>query len=464
MKKLISSIVFLLLAAFLALSAYRVLSWKDTTGGYLSSMQQLQATEKDQIDLAFLGSSHIYCDVNIAQIWNETGISAFDMSVSGMDAISMPHYLKELFKEQSPSVVCIELYQTIFKRQPLLSNVYRLYLSLPLSPGAVEAILEYGPEDPMAYITRWPIIHTRYRELTAFDFVQYQPSVFGRGFSYHYEMNPVAWDGQNDAESTTPLSEENKELLDELLAICNENGSQMVGIMTPIVISDEDQKIINGAKEYLAAQGVPILDMNTDGSELGLDPHRDFTDEDHLNYWGSQKATAHLTDWLTQRFSFPDHRGDEAYSYWTQAAWYDLYQQKSHVLVDADKLDPIAVLEAANSPGLTLVITLSPDYTNPDPRWKELLQQLGVPPEQIEQGGQWMLCEGYLLHYQPPGTETRITVDLDKVHTISFAPGVPFGADNCVTIDNEACHVVADSLSIVIYDNYECKMLYALNF
>jgi len=124
MKKGIRAVTFGIIAILCICQVYKILSWKDTTGAYLSATQQLYATEDELIDLVFMGSSHCFCGVNPSVLWDTYGISAFDMAISGQDKSSTYHTLKELLKTQSPKVVCIDMWGVVFEEHGVESNVY----------------------------------------------------------------------------------------------------------------------------------------------------------------------------------------------------------------------------------------------------------------------------------------------------------------------------------------------------
>ena len=98
MKKVIRGIAFLIIAVMVIIQVFSVLKWKDTNGDYLSSTRQLYATEKDLMDIVFMGSSHCYCGICPDVLWGNYGISAFNMTTSGQDKISSYHLLKETLK------------------------------------------------------------------------------------------------------------------------------------------------------------------------------------------------------------------------------------------------------------------------------------------------------------------------------------------------------------------------------
>ena len=115
LKQTVLVIVFILLAVFAVHVLYRIVRWKDTTGDYISSIDQLKNTPEDTIDAVFVGSSHVYCGVNPAILWEDYGYSTFDMAVSGQSKEVAYHGMVELLKTQSPKVVFVDLYALTYK-------------------------------------------------------------------------------------------------------------------------------------------------------------------------------------------------------------------------------------------------------------------------------------------------------------------------------------------------------------
>lgn len=177
-------ILFTLLAALMLTGVYRVIRWKDTTGNYISSYDELYHTPKNTIDVAFLGSSHCYAGIYPAVMWEDRGVTSFDMAVSGQDKDSCYHALIELLKTQKPKVVFADLYALTFEEHAFIGNVYRNLLSMRTSSNSVQLVTSYADKkDQEDFILRWPIVHTRYRELQPYDFLEYPLNDFGRGRS-----------------------------------------------------------------------------------------------------------------------------------------------------------------------------------------------------------------------------------------------------------------------------------------
>lgn len=456
MKKFLSSCVFFLILAFILSSVYKVLAWKDTSKSYIFVTEQLSNTEDDLIDLAFVGSSHIYCNVDPAYIWNEVGISSFDLAISAMDKTSSEYHLKELFKTQSPSVVCLDLYSLQYDRQTVISHLYRNYLSMPFSPDSIQAIWDYQPEDDaLNYILRWPIVHTRYQELQSFDFIQYPYSVFGRGYNYYFDINTV--EQNSDAVSTsrvTELSDANKAWLDAMIDLCSAYGSQLFTIIAPMVVTEEQQAIYNGAKQYLESRGIECLDLNQSIEDVGLDYASDFKDEGHLNAWGAKKLTSYLLKELTSRYTFADHRGDSRYALWDENSKYDAYQWAlySFQQVPEDDLDG-ALKALADCSGSTLIVSCPPGYNKKNSDWFNLFAALGATPDQITTGGQWILRDGQVLAYIPAHEGAIATVDLNEADTVTIK------AMETTIFNGTELESHPGTFTLTVYDDYEHEII-----
>lgn len=451
-KKIISAIAFLLVLLLCISAAYRVLAWKDTTGENVSTVEQLYATDNNLIDLVFLGTSHIYFGISPAEIWKSSGISSFNLAVSSMDKVSSKHFLVELFKTQSPKVVCVDLFSLFYDELSLESNEYRNYLPMRLSPNSVHAILEYGT-NIANLLTRWPILHSRYKELTALDFVGSSVNRFGRGQCYSFKCTPNKQDlSIVFSEKVTPLEENNKQWLSELAALCEEHNCSLIATYIPAHMTSRARGMLNGAKEYLETLGVEYIEMNQTMEEYGLSYETDFLDPTHLNSAGAQKATHYLLDQLCQRFDFTDHRGDSRYSQWDECVYYDTYQWQKHELDSLDPSDKNAVLtQLAQCPGLTTIVSVSPDFEAEDTSWQDLLLALGATPEQVAARGQWMFSGNTVLGYAAAGAPNSVSIDIDKVHTLTLNAK----QDASVYIDGTSCEVEDADFSIVVYDNYE---------
>lgn len=451
MSKLVRVVVFCTVAILCISQAYKVLSWKDTTGPYLSSTQQLYATEDELIDLVFMGSSHCYCGINPSVLWDSYGISAFDMSVSGQDKLSTYYTLEELLKTQSPKVVCVDMWGLTYEEQAVESNVYRNMLSMKTSRYSIELVQNYIKEgEQRDYILRWPIVHTRYRELQNYDFVQNEVSIYGRGFLPGYSIMPqTSFD--MSVEECTPISEENKKWIDSLMRLSEEEGFVLVMFLTPTALSEEQQMVVNGAEEYLGEKGIQTINFNDRIEEIGIDYNTDFTDSTHLNTYGANKLTAYFGEYLRLENDFEDHRGDEDYYLWDKCSVYlkhKDYQQQIKSTSDAQQY----FTKLVESEDMVIIISLDGAYQDSTIDLKSYTDIFGIPASEYYLGGKWIYENGQIVHYLNSGTAEEYIYELSQTDTLRLWNQ----ADtlNSVQINGTPMNSAHMGLSVTVYDKF----------
>lgn len=456
MKKVIKVIAFLLITVISITYIYGVLSWKDTTGEYLSATQQLYATEDDLIDVVFMGSSHCYCGINPSVLWETYGISAFDMSVSGQDKNSTYYSLKEVLKTQSPKVVCIDLWGIFYEEHMVESNVYRNMLAMKTSSNSIDLVQSYvDEEERMDYYLRWPIIHTRYRELTEYDFLQYELSIYGRGFNASFKRNPAPPIDCSVKESST-IGEENKKWIDDLKQLSEEEDFELIMFFAPTSLNARDQKVLNGVADYLDKQEIAFVNFNHLVEETGLDVNADFSDNTHLNTYGAEKITSYFGEYLVENYEFTDHRGDEQYYLWDECSSYLEHKAFENELQNKmeleEYLDKIAEFE-----DLTVVISLDGNYQDSTLNLKAVTDSFGISEPEYYLGGKWIYENGNIIYYMNNGVAEQYTYELSETQTLRLWN--VSGSLHQIAIDGEPMSSVYNGLSVVVYDKYMNRVI-----
>lgn len=467
MKKTLKIISFALLTFLVLWKAYDILSWKDTQGGYISSTQQLYATEDNLIDVLFVGSSHTYASINPSLLWDEYGISAFDMSVSGQDKDSSYYGIKEVLKTQSPKVVFVDCYGLVFDEQGIIGNVYRNMLAMNFSENSNDLIRSYVDEEEQKdFLLRWPIIHTRYRELQKYDFEQYEFSTYGRGYLVNYQTGYYSYleNAALKCTDVTELNEKNKKWIDDLVALSEEENFKLVFYLTPYSITEKDKAILNGAEKYFKQQNITFLDLYDVSSKLNLQPETDFSDYNHLNSFGADKVTAYMGTYLEENFALEDHSGDEAYYLWNQCSEYVEHRYNAYNIdLQGDLSEYLRTINEC--PGLTVVISLDGKYDESTLDFKTPLElYMGISEEDYYAGGKWVFQNGRLVKHvsNEPGQEYLL--DLNDTDTLKIEPIEPlFEADDeifaQVKINNTVCGKCYNGITVTVYDNFLKKIV-----
>ncbi|MCR5674940.1 MAG: hypothetical protein K6G16_04450 [Lachnospiraceae bacterium] len=453
-KKVIRTAVFIALASAVIAGSYRVLSWKDTMGSYVSSAQQLYATKKDLIDVLFVGSSHCYAGVNPDMLWRDHGIAAFDMAISGQDRDSAIHYIKEALKTQSPSVVVVDLLATLYD-EGVESNTWRNVLSMRTSPNQIDLARAEAQDDDRArkdYVLKWPIVHTRYRELAAHDFVQNPYSLYGRGYCYRFAAEPYLHDVQLDEiTEAEPVSDANLRWFAELDALAEKEGFSLVYLQIPHEVVPEEKRIYNGVLAYLTDAGQTLLTADELIGMAQLNTATDYMDQGHLNAAGGEKLTGVLGAWLIEHYAPADHRGDPAYHQWDESLAY-----AEHLYLE-DKLSKIDGPAAwfsgiAGVDDLVVVLVLSGDYGASEFDLPKAVSQIGVREAFFENGGCVVIDDGALAGFLTPAKAEDLTLDIDALHTLHIEPATDSELSYSVNMDGQEQFNAFDGLGVVIYD------------
>lgn len=466
MKKYLSKMIefagFAIVVTITVLCLYRVLSWKDTNGDYMSTTKQLYSTEDNLIDVVFMGSSHCYCGILPSVLWEDSGIAAFDMATSGQDFVSTYYLLKELLKTQSPKVVYIDLYGACSEKHEAVSNEYRNYLSMKNSANSVNQVREYfdGKDNRKVrqdYYFRFPIIHTRYKELTRYDFESYEPSIYGRGAMYSWNITELEFVNGGDGETeATTISEKNKDLIDRLIALSEQNDFELEFMVIPYDRNVFEQKVVNGCIEYAESQGVRCTDFNALRDEIGLENSRDYLDALHLNSYGARKITQYIEYALLADYNLPDKRNDERYVYWDKDLDYYYHMFFESELSGVTDLDQFVNL-IKNSPDSVVVFSLEGNYTS-NYDYFDQLSSLGMTSEEYESGGKWIYSDGTLTKVisNVEGEITTYDITPDKTMLLAFS-----GENNAgnIVLDGNPYGTSGKNLTVLVYDKVLDKVV-----
>ena len=458
MKKAIRGIAFLIILFFVFIRTYDVLSWKDTSGTYLSATEQLYATDEQLMDVIFFGSSHCYCGICPDVLWGNYGISAFNMTTSGQDKISSYHLLIETLKTQSPEVVCVELWGLTFDEHAVEGNVYRNMFAMSLSQNSVELVKEYADEEKWeSYLLRWPIIHTRYRELEKYDFLDYEYNLYGRGNPMSYykgygEFPTLAVECKEVAE----LTESNRQWLEDLYQLSQEENFELVLFLTPTALGLDHQMQINATKEFANKKGITFFNFNDLVNEIQIDYSNDFVDTTHLNGNGAAKVTNYLGAYISERFGVADHRGEEAYHQWEQSYRdYERVLATEALLASATLEEYIARLERMDE--ITYVFSFEGIYDESTLSLGRAAKLLGVSEEEYEKGGTFICMDGKLEYVMDNESDEVAIYELNKydafkIQNMSLVDPAATNMDD-VSLNLEPLGTAQNGLYFIVYDN-----------
>ena len=320
--------VFVFLAVFINLFSQvsDIFRKKHTESDMVRSLYYL---EDNSIDVLAMGSSHLYYGYSPNKVWGEKGITSFML---GDPAQTMPiayYLLREALQFQKPKVLLLDSYSFYYDTfanteghlRIALDNI-KLFHGLKLNLNKIEAVNAAMPDASwqrkMTYLIPFSKYHTRWNELTQKDFTPENGAWLHGGrldFSCEeFEKLP------EKAIQEVQLYTIELEYLDKIRKLCEEKGIELAFCFLPIAGEDEsyyyEVQCMNATlKKYLEEQRISYLDVMED-PRVEINYKTDFYNFGHLNYYGQEKATGSIEDYLEQNFQLTDHRQDPEYEEW----------------------------------------------------------------------------------------------------------------------------------------------------
>lgn len=443
--KTVKIVLFCTIFVLLLDRIYTILSWKDTAGDYYSSLDSYYDLEEDIVDVVFFGSSHCYCSIDPSVLWDDYGIASFNLAISGQDFAGTYYTMKESLKTQKPKVFVVDLYSSLYLGYAVEGNLYRNTLPFKYSKNYYELIdsLVKDEERKMDFWTRWPIFHTRYKELKKEDFDTNLPTYLG----YHaeYVTNPVGELIYYDTEEYTPFPEERNEWFLKIIELAQENNVELCFVIAPYTAKESEHMLHNYAKKVATENDIPVLDFIQLSEEIGLNTDTDFIDWGHTNHSGAAKISKYLGDFLKETYDLQDYRGDERYALWEENSRLRNQEEQNRDLKfsldiatyveKVQKLEDHIVVVYTTGNHLSDVVDISDE-----------LSKLGIGNE-FYAGGVWVLEDGELVYANSDANSINHfdlgTSDL----LISRADGV-----NSVVVDKQKFQIVQDGINFLVYD------------
>lgn len=323
--------IFVLIFAVILGSVTFVMRNKNKGYSHLSFYEK-----SNNFDILFFGSSHIYCSFNPLQLYNEYGIVSYCRAGSAQIFKLTSEIIKEALPLSSPKLIVVDLYEMakMFGNQRLLKAerawIHNTIDDIPFTFSKVKLInnyLNYRNDDFSFFIECYAplfLYHSSWNKLSKKDFLFHD---YNKGFYPQYTEFYLKKPNILPHTIKSQFTYEYENILKEIIDYSKKQNIKL--LLTVVPYSDKntikEQKYYNEIPLLLEKEDVNFINYFHNLDELNLNFSTDFRDDDHLNYYGAQKITAHLGKYIKEHYDIPDRRLDPAYAKWNDD--YKLYVQ-----------------------------------------------------------------------------------------------------------------------------------------
>lgn len=470
-KKMISFTILILFIGLLYAYLNTVLYEKPDIG----SAKNIAFEKKGEIDVFFVGASHVFYGINPYEIWDRTGIAAYDLATQQSPLYGSRILLDHALKFQQPKLIVFDVimatnFGKVLDDAEIAANMTHLVTDpLPLSFEKVKAILqteEIKEKGEMLF----PIIrnHTRLQQglLTYrdwhFPFASHPHILKG----YKYTENTLVFEKPEAVlTETLALPKHLEKSFRDFIVYCQEKGLPLLLIKTPMVADADLYKQCNEIARIAEEYGIPFVDFNHQYDELGIDFSTDFADKGHMNVNGARKVSKALAEYLSAHYDFPDHREDPAYAEWETGSRY------YHNLAELSGIDYIHdYTQRLVDPGFLTVVTVSGTLEGEQKSLPEdaaaAFRALGLTemPMRTGEGVYYAVLEDGKLRTQKvlPAKELQGSELLEDVRFyIRANDDTPNGERwlSSITVEKDGCWNIKPGILILTYDKDSMRIV-----
>lgn len=292
---------------------------------------------KDTVDAVYIGTSGVDNYWISSQAYEEYGMTVHPLSTEGMPAWLYRNLIDEALTYQTPELILLDIRgftQDVdpteeFEFMTLDARIRRVldamdFFSLNRIRTAFRAMEVVHSLDPSA--PRWDISYL-------FSFVKYHSKWSDREYrlSSNIGQRTHKYGGFNandvfstamipqtpfpyDPDITQELDPLCEQSLREILAYAGERNLQILFVDSPVFLDEGRNGRTNQVYRILEEAGMDYVGFYDASSEtgfsIGLDPETDFHDAAHVNFFGAQKYTRALSEYLDVHYDLPDRRTD----------------------------------------------------------------------------------------------------------------------------------------------------------
>lgn len=306
----------------------------DSVGNYSAGLTVagLYAEPENSLDVLIFGSSTLRSAFLPKVIWDEQGITSYNLSSPSQDATISYFLLRNTLKTQTPRVVVLNASQLFTVRETENLSADVVSIAAAMRPGEVKCSMLFDTgwhvkwQSAVALFFPILIVHTNMPYVKANDYLLANYRMPGnlKGAMPYLTRVELPANPSSPADSGEVVSFDDGGLVywQKILDLCEERDIAVL-IAIPPKTHNWTEPYHEMTEVYCVERGLHFLDMNESDVMIdsGFDVTRDYYDNgQHVNLDGAVHLSAYLAEYLRDNYQLPNHKGDNTY-----AGWNDCY-------------------------------------------------------------------------------------------------------------------------------------------
>lgn len=384
-KKIIRCIMCTGIYLFLVIVGYRYLSNKmELKNSHIKYADFFE--NGDNVDVLFLGASHMINAVFPDQLWKYYGITSYNLANHGELLPTTYEVLRNALDYSDPQVVVVDMF-TVSQMGAYYNKSFS-HVSLdafPLSRTKLNSINSLFDDIDIKceFISNFCLYHTRWDEYLSLS-SEYIPSVM-KGAEMRINVESSVGGVLTESNIVEMTMTDGIKTVIKLKNLCDEKGIDLICVNIPYSGFEERDAIINYAADYMKEAGIIYLDFRSEESELQLDPKTDFYDFHHLNPLGGRKVTEYLGRYLIENCGVQNKKNSECAEQWNQDVKLSTAERMQQLKKQAEDGNIINTLMMIKANKVRSIIVITPYiFFRDQDVIKDILCQMGFDVSEID--------------------------------------------------------------------------------
>lgn len=270
-----------------------------------TNLMGFYAEPQNTLDVVFIGSSTLRSSINPLVLWEEYGITSYDMATSSQRPSGIIWMLKEALKYQKEAIYVIDVNNIRFDEEfwdkQNEGSIRHITDGLKYSWNRLGCINSIVREGKVSYYLDIIKYHNNIKNGLDFRTWNYECSNPYKGFHMLTDISaskPVYC----CSDKMGSLPEYGESVLREILRYCRNTRG---GVKVEFIISEQhviDYSTCQYIKSIIEEYGYTCFIFNEHEEEMGIDGMVDFYDDLHTNISGSEKCSLFYGKYLSEKY------------------------------------------------------------------------------------------------------------------------------------------------------------------